>query len=324
MPQPAPIEVLHDHYGPPLETAGLLRGGAQALAAQAACPLAAFARYRLGAEAFRVPPDGPDASQRGTLLHLAMAQLWQDLKDHATLVALDEAALQQRIDGAVGRALEQFESDNPGLIGARLKALEHARLATLICDWLGTERQRAPFALDAAEAEREVELAGFRLKLKLDRLDRVDDGGQVIIDYKTGKADLAALAGERLLAPQLPLYAVEAGRGGSVSAIGFARLRVGESEFHSVAADPDLLPRAFVPGQPAGRRRNPFIDFADLPAVLAHWNTQLDTLAQELASGFAANQSWVEDSALRWQDAWPLLRRVGPAPDEDGGAGEQQ
>jgi hypothetical protein len=76
--------------------------------------------------------------------------------------------------------------------------------------------------------------------------------------------------------------------------------------------------------QPAGRRRNPFIDFADLPAVLAHWNTQLDTLAQELASGFAANQSWVEDSALRWQDAWPLLRRVGPAPDEDGGAEEQQ
>jgi ATP-dependent helicase/nuclease subunit B len=50
------------------------------------------------------------------------------------------------------------------------------------------EKGRRPLA---AEKRGEAELAGVLLHGKADRIDRLDDGGLAIVDYKTGKAPAA-------------------------------------------------------------------------------------------------------------------------------------
>src|SRR5439155_4631154 len=64
---------------------GPVRGGTRVLADQAACPFRAFARWRLAAEPLEAPAAGPDASDRGRLVHALMKHLWTDLKESAAL-----------------------------------------------------------------------------------------------------------------------------------------------------------------------------------------------------------------------------------------------
>ena len=60
-------------------------------------------------------------------------------------------------------------------------------------EWLALERQRAPFEVLAVEEARSVEIGGVRLELRLDRADRLDGGGDLLLDYKTGKAQTGEL-----------------------------------------------------------------------------------------------------------------------------------
>jgi exodeoxyribonuclease-5 len=320
LPEPPVLEKISDENGPPLTPGTVLAGGAQALAVQAQCPLAAFARYRLLAESWREPSPGPDASQRGSLLHLAMAALWRALGSQAGLLALDAAGTETAVREAIAQALAEFSKENPGLLGKRLAELEAGRLAILILDWLERERARTPFRVAAIEEAVDMEVAGLKLRLKLDRLDQLegDDGGQAILDYKTGKVDLADWSGPRLLSPQLPLYARKVAAESEVAAVAFARLKLGESAFHGVARKADVLSDVMPPGQAAGKKRPQFTEHPDLDSLLTTWNERLDTLAGELLAGFGANQAWVGDERLRYLDAWPILRRIEEAKDVEG------
>ncbi len=328
LPEAPALESFPDKNGPALPSDTVLKGGAQALAVQALCPLAAFARFRLSAEAWREPSAGPDSSQRGTLLHLAMAALWRDLREQAALLALNEAGTRAAVEKAVAQAVAEFSADNPGLLGPRLAELESQRLSHLILAWLQTERERAPFAVLEVEEAADMEIAGLRLSLKLDRLDQLagqeEPGGRVILDYKTGTVKLSDWSGPRLLSPQLPLYARKIAAEGQVAAVAFARMKLGESAFLGVAREPGLLPEVMPPGQAEGKKRPQFTDHADLDSLFAAWNGQLETLAGELMAGFGANQAWAEEPRLRYLDAWPLLRRIEHTGDADAGDEERE
>ena len=75
-------------------------------------------------------------------------------------------------------------------------------------EWLALEKKRPPFQVIEQETERSLELSGLRLRLKIDRIDQLEDGGQLLIDYKTGMTSIQDWLTERLRQPQLPLYAL--------------------------------------------------------------------------------------------------------------------
>ena len=111
-------------------------------------------------------------------------------------------------------------------------ALEEQRLQRLVTAWLEFERARAEFTVEATELEKPVTVAGLPLKLRLDRLDRLNDDTFLVIDYKTGPVSDRAWNGERPEDLQLPLYAgfgldEEQDLGGLV----FAKLRAGDMCF---------------------------------------------------------------------------------------------
>lgn len=275
-----PLETLRDECGPPLAAARAV-GGTAILKDQALCPFRAFARHRLAARGLEQPEPGLDAVTRGSLLHRLLECFWRATGDQATLLALGEEELDGRIATAVETVLgERFGEEAQ----APLCRIEGKRLRALAREWLETEKGRSPFSVHGLEEKHQVVCGPLTIDTRIDRLDLLPDGGRLILDYKTGRVDLDDLLGERLLEPQLPVYAGEAA-GVPPRAVAFARVRRGDCLFKGVAAADDLLPKisAFA-GSKAARKAG----LDDWPGLLERWRTQLADLGGEFARGWAA------------------------------------
>jgi probable DNA repair protein len=249
-------------------------GGAAVLQNQAACPFRAFAVHRLGARQLEEGRPGLDARERGTLLHRALALLWGELRSQQRLLALPEEQLLGIVSSAIDAAIASMAQRRPDAFGAAFTDLERVRLRRLLLALLELERQRAPFQVVVREEPRTLELGGLRVHARVDRIDALDDGRRVILDYKTGKAGVAEWAGERPDAPQLPLYAVT--DAGDLAALAFVVLRAEETAFKGIGAEPQLLPGVQPPGPPQS-----------WDALVAEWRSVLQTLAAEFVAGHA-------------------------------------
>jgi len=290
-----------------------VRGGSRLIQDQAACPFNAFVTWRLDARPLPEPLPGPDPLVRGNLVHRMLEAFWRDLPDRSALVALSAENLNQRIGDAIAGALKTTPLVNTG---QRYLALEAERLKALLHRWLELERQRDNFRVLSLESRASVQLAGLILSLRIDRIDRLADDRLLLLDYKTGNASIKGLDQERLLAPQLALYAL-AERQGLVE---------------SLSSEPDLLDAglgAVAYGIVSGRdvsclgvsdigRNLPGVkSLSDLhlpeswETTLAMWHNSLNNLANEYATGRA--EVIFYDSVANRRQSWlqPLNRVAG-------------
>jgi probable DNA repair protein len=270
-----------DGKAPPLATK-TPKGGTRILLDQSACPFRAFATHRLGARSLEEPIDGLDAMARGSLLHDLMKALWTELKGSDGL----QGDCGPAIERAARAAVEGAKLQEP------LAARERKRLARLARDWLEIEKERSPFKVKATEEKIPLRVAGLQLDGRIDRLDELGSGGHAVIDYKTGRPEVAHWMGERPEDPQLPLYALAVS--GEVSAVAFAKLKTGEMRFVGYARDADVLPKAQVP--------------KNWPGLIATWRGTIEALG----AGFAAGDARVDPKKLvhtcRYCELQPLCR----------------
>ena len=261
-------------------------GGATVLRDQAACPFRAFARHRLGARTLGSPESGLDAAERGTLLHRVLSLLWTRLQTHAQLMAMDEIATKNLVDASIERAISEAHAKGLDSLAGRFADIEHTRLSRLVTDWLTYERERTPFEVVACEEARDVSLAGLSMRLRLDRLDRLEDGTHALIDYKTGAAKVASWLGERPDEPQLPLYFQTATQ--TISALAFARVKRGVRGkvfgFEGVSATENLLPDVGPIETKIGMEKAGYISW---DVLTAEWEGALDALAKNFINGDA-------------------------------------
>jgi probable DNA repair protein len=238
------------------------RGGARVLADQSACPFRAFAVHRLRAREMDEPDVGLSAIERGSLVHGALELLWKNLQTQTRLKALPPQELESLIHSCVDRALEQ-DASKQELSGApeQFRQLEQARLEILIRKWLDVERERPPFAVIQSENAQTVTVSGLSLAIRVDRIDRYEDGTHAILDYKTSnKLSTEMWSGERPEEPQLPLYATTSGV--PVSEVAFAQLSTRAVQW-------------------VGKKGN------DLQQELPRWDAVVRRLARDFLNGHA-------------------------------------
>ncbi len=270
-----------DQIGP----APSIRGGAAIITTQSQCPFKAFATARLKAETWESSELSLTASERGNLVHAVLHAVWagpprgvRSLVELRTLTDLPgfvaEHARGAMADGIPARIHDKMLD--------RYLALEEQRLARLITAWLQFELTRADFRVELTESEKQVTVAGLPLKLRLDRLDRLNDGTFLVIDYKTGVVSDHDWDLPRSQDLQLPLYAgfgleEQQVLGGLV----FARVRPGEMCFAGSVADAasTLLPSI---GSQSALAKYPFE--ADR---LMDWREEIEKLARDFIAGRA-------------------------------------
>jgi probable DNA repair protein len=276
--QPHPLEEIDDSNAPPLPDSAAAAGGTHLLKSQSACPFQAFARWRLNAESLEEGAFSYDARDRGDFLHKALASVWREIKTSQRLRSLDA----KQLTAIVGQGIEVALASDPVTTTFRvqLREAEKERLLALILDWLETEKSRpGDFIVRDLEQQSDVQLSRLSLRLRVDRIDELKDGGLVVIDYKSGKVKRANLDRDRPPEPQLLVYAAK--HGADVSGLYFA----------SVRRDG---------GGPAGYGRTAnFGDKKEIPdedwdTQLRLWSSRVEALAREFESGFApvAPEPW--------------------------------
>ena len=266
----APIEELSDEIAPPLARETMQPGGASLFKDIAACPFRAYAKHRLGARELDDTDLGLSYKDRGSTVHKALELIWGELGSHARLMALTPAELQDVIARSVEVAVGRLSQG----IG---KKLEQRRLQTLLSEWLEIEKTRAPFAVLKPEEERLVNIGGVQVRTRVDRIDELSGGGEIILDYKTGQIKSTAWDTDRPDEPQLPLYCATRSR--PISGAAFAVIRTGELAFRGIAENHATLPdmKKMQIEQPAS--------FAE---QVSEWRRVLERLAGAYCEGHAA------------------------------------
>lgn len=268
----ATLERFVDDSGPAFTPDESTRGN-RSLREQSRCPFRGFADTRLRADPLEFPQPGFTPLERGIILHEALQTLWSQLRASAVLIALETAALQELIRGAVHDAVATaMQRRDPG---AQWSLREARRLQRLLPQWLDVERAREPFEVQQMEAAFHFQCADLHFNLRVDRIDRLSDGRLVLLDYKSGEVS-RDWADERPENPQLPLYALSVGD--AVTAVAYARVSTRECRFVGVAEREQILPKVdarYLEGE------------SGMSGQVALWSQRLVPIAVELARGVA-------------------------------------
>jgi probable DNA repair protein len=268
------LEQCIDERAPPFAAPERMRGVAT-LRAQSRCAFRGFAETRLLAETPEKPVPGFNMRERGEMLHHALEHIWSDLRSSARLEAIAPAALGELVSVGVERAVaRQCRRRDPGL---RWRRREVPRLAALLRKWLETERAREPFDVETLEeAVHTARYGGLEFDVRIDRIDRLEGGGRVLIDYKSGMA-ATDWRGDRPDNPQLPVYAVLQPH--DLVAVAYARVNASECGFVAEAARGGIFKPRSGPTTLEG--------MPDFGALVTLWSQRIEKIAGEFAAGHA-------------------------------------
>ncbi len=309
------LEDLVDERAPAVSGENTVPLGTGVFRDQAACPFRAFARARLGARALASPGVGPDAADRGILLHEALRLLWTGLGSHSALVGLTREALVAAADDAGSRAIGRIAAGRPRTFPAGFQQLERERLCRLVLAWLDQETARLPFVVISPEQQQTAIFGGVRVRIVPDRVDRIEGGGQVVIDYKTGDPSLGDWFGERPDDPQLPIYALAQD---DVAALAFARVRVDGCGFEGIGRLEGIAPGIGTVAQTGAAK-----EFGSWGELLAGWRAALDALGRSFRDGAAQVAPKNGSRTCEYCDLGPLCRIADDGLPDDGDAGGQ-
>jgi ATP-dependent helicase/nuclease subunit B len=254
--------------------------GVSTLRAQSRCAFRGFAETRLLAEALERPVPGFNDRERGELLHDALEQVWSEVRDSTRLSALLSPAqaqacahlLEQSALKAIARLCRRRDP------GARWRDRERVRLQGLLRKWLQIETEREPFEVERLEqAAQQARHAGLEFSVRIDRIDRLNDGAEVLIDYKSGLSG-ADWRGERPDNPQLPMYALLRPR--DLVAVAYGRINAAECSFVAEAEREGIFRR--------GGQKTKMEDMPSLAELIKVWSRRIEKLAAEFAAGRAA------------------------------------
>lgn len=172
----------------------------------AACPFGYFLEYVLGV---RPPDEGKydpsrwlDAAQRGRLVHDVLCRFMMKVRDAKEKVdPLRHAGLMKEVvDNSVARFRDEVPPPSEGIFEKEKKDILRTVEVFLNAE-AGRSANVEPLLFEVSfgtglkggegvEEPVEVDLGGgrsFRLKGRIDRIDRIEKGGYRVIDYKTGK-----------------------------------------------------------------------------------------------------------------------------------------
>jgi RecB family exonuclease len=165
----------------------------------------------------------------------------------------------------------------------RYLELEELRLARHVAEWLQFESARYAFEVAETEAGRPVSIAGLSFDVRLDRIDRLNDGTLLVIDYKTGDVSHKSWELPRPDDIQLPLYAGFAldRENEILGGLVFAKVRPGDKSFAGHVGSPTGTLIASLKNT-SSLARNPLT-----AEQLIDWRNYIERMARDFLAGRA-------------------------------------
>ncbi len=268
------LEALIDEWAPPFDADERTRG-VSTLRAQSRCAFRGFAETRLMTETLERPVPGFNERERGEILHHALERIWSELLDSKRLAALGGQQRADLLDRSVCSAIAaSCRRRDPG---ARWRERERIRLNGVLNRWLQIEAERAPFEVERLEGgSQRARFGGVEFSVRIDRVDRLEDGARVLIDYKSGST-VADWRGDRPDNPQLPIYALLLPQ--ALVAVAYGRINASECSFVAEAERGGIFKRT--------SQRTKMEGMDSLAALMGVWSQRIEKLAAAFAAGCA-------------------------------------
>ena len=268
-------------------------GGVRVLELQAACGFRAFAEQRLWSSELEERSLGFSAKESGTAVHAALEHFWTEVRSQTALISMCAEERDAVLLRSVDEGLVKARIGSAGAWDEAYLETQRTRLRHLLAGWLEAEMRRPAFEVSENERKlHDVRVGPLRFQLRVDRVDVVDEM-RVVIDYKTGGAETRDWLGERPDAPQVPLYAILAARGGETgegdaAADGEAgRRELGAVAFGRVKAGKDAGLKGFAAREGLLPGRLTRMEAITFNAQVERWEEVLERLAREFAAGEA-------------------------------------
>jgi probable DNA repair protein len=227
-PQEQALTTVKDACAPQLKNSEI-KQGVQTLQDQMSCPFKGFVR-RLKIQDFEAEHLGFNRAEQGVLVHKILETLFTEVSSAEALKALSEESINRLIKSHTMRAITNTDQN--------YQSIERNRIIRLIKQYLILEKQRSDFEVVATESIVEVCIEGLSFTTKLDRMDQLENGDRLIIDYKTGQSALSQITGEAIEQAQLPIYAIS----NEVDGVAFAQINASECVYKAVARNRKILP----------------------------------------------------------------------------------
>lgn len=279
------LEPFEDEQGPPWDLTRDLPGGTRSLELQNDCPFRAYVELRLGSGELRESTPGVAPDLRGRLLHRLLQRLWSTLGSRAGLAGLSPGALAGLVQGLGREVLHELAGVDPQDAACPPTLRRELRRATeRVLATCALELERPDFCVEDTERELMLTLAGARLTLRIDRIDRLPDDARVILDYKTGRRRAIDWYDARPSHPQLLAYltALAQAQGAPVAAVATLTVNARELRYDGLGRASGLLPGVSaaqaVPGDAEG---------GAWAAWQVRWRARLTALAQDFSTGVA-------------------------------------
>ncbi|OGV51426.1 MAG: hypothetical protein A3F46_05935 [Legionellales bacterium RIFCSPHIGHO2_12_FULL_42_9] len=258
-------------YRLPLDPTRPHSGSTALLANQAKCPFRAFAAHRLHLKKNQDPSEGPNARERGIIIHRIMEQFWQQVNNQHTLLLLHEDALADLIDKAIDNAISPYLARRKYSFPSIVQNVEKKRLKQLVEALLAWERQRPHFSVTKVEERYAFKLATIHFDVRIDRLDTVENNQKWVIDYKTTLPQKSPWQEDRPTEPQILLYAL---LDEQINTILFVELKHGQVACKGLSEEDNAI-----------QGIKPIQEKESWQALCKQWHQQLDSLAQEFHDG---------------------------------------
>ena len=271
-----------DGQGLALEDSRLL-GGSRAFQDQALCPFRGYAAHRLGSGPLEEPLFALTPMDRGSLTHRALMRVWQEIGSLEELrEMISQDSLDSLVDETCSLTVQEFQTRGHVLFSPEFMELEKARLKRTIFSWLQRELGRKEFEVSALEETRNVQIGGISIKTRMDRLDLLEDGRLVIIDYKTGAAVDSVenmWMGERIIEPQLPIYSLVTGH--ETAGVVLAQVHPRNCRFHGIISSDEISLQGNTLKTPEKMNSGKMVD------ILKQWRRNLEAISLEIQNGYA-------------------------------------
>ena len=220
--KPRELEYIDDFKAPSINNFNI-RKGVKTLQNQMSCSFKGFSE-RFQIDDFDLPHVGLNRLEQGNLIHAILETFFNEITSNISLLNLSENELDKLIKKHIEYALEELPRDN-------FKFNEKIRLVTIIHNYLELEKQRSGFEILETESTSEVNINGLKFSTRIDRMDQLEDGSKLIIDYKTGNGiKISQMIGDPIEQAQLPIYAIS----NAVDNVAFATINSNNCQFNSI------------------------------------------------------------------------------------------
>lgn len=288
-----------------------IRGGSSLLSNQSNCPFRAFSSNRLNVSSLDEFSSGLNPIARGNALHLALEKLGKAYKNSDELAQLSAAEKDTMLADCVTPAIKLLRKQYPETMSPAFSALEQTRLIQLLQGFLTLEKTRSNFSIHSVEEKLSWEHSQhsqLSLTFRIDRIDQIEDGSLVLIDYKTGKKTNYKWFDDRPDDLQLPLYQIAVtGKAGAnqknpaISATLICQLNAestslfGTTDLDSI--HPDIRPLSAIKAFSGSWTE-----------LQGRWNTIIYSLIKEFESGLVSVAPARGHHTCQYCDLNPLCR----------------